>query len=74
MGILKVDLQSKCLLRKWLFKLCNEDRMWQELLQNKYLRNKTLEAYKRAGDSHFWTCLMGVKCWFLDFGFLGSKN
>ncbi|WVZ95110.1 hypothetical protein U9M48_040912 [Paspalum notatum var. saurae] len=42
LGILNLDLQNKCLLSKWLFKLCNEDRVWQQLIRNKYLKNKTL--------------------------------
>jgi hypothetical protein len=30
------------LLRKWIYKLMNEEGVWQELLQNKYLKTKTL--------------------------------
>ena len=37
LGIHNLDLQNKCLLSKWLFKLLNEDGMWQELLRNKYI-------------------------------------
>ena len=42
LGIQNLDLQNKCFLSKWLYKLCNEDGMWQKLLRNKYLKNKTL--------------------------------
>jgi hypothetical protein len=42
LGIQNFDLQNKCLLNKWLFKLYNEDGIWQSLLRNKYLRHKTL--------------------------------
>jgi hypothetical protein len=36
------ELKTKCLLSKWLFQLLIEEGMWQELLRNKYLKNKTL--------------------------------
>jgi hypothetical protein len=36
--------------------------MWQELLQNKYLRQKTLSGVQaKPTDSPFWKGLMGVK-------------
>ena len=51
---------------KWLFKLCNEEEMWQDLLRNNYVRNKTFsQVNKKACDSHFWSSLMGVKNYFL---------
>ena len=42
LGIQNLDLQNKCFLSKWLYKLCNEDGMWHKLLRNKCLKNKTL--------------------------------
>jgi hypothetical protein len=55
LGILDLDLQNKCLLSKWLFKLMNEDGAWQSILKRKYLQNKTLsQVQKKKGDSHFW--------------------
>jgi hypothetical protein len=33
LGIQNIDLQNKCLLSKWLFKLINEDGTWQNILQ-----------------------------------------
>ncbi|WVZ66965.1 hypothetical protein U9M48_016115 [Paspalum notatum var. saurae] len=69
LGIQNLDIQNKCLLSKWLFKLLNEDGLWQNLLRNKYLRNKTLsQVTKKAGDSHFWMGLMGIKDQFLELG------
>jgi hypothetical protein len=38
---------------KWLFKLLNEDGLWQELLRNKYLKDKTLGGCKK--DQHILT-------------------
>jgi hypothetical protein len=37
-----LDIKNQCLMNKWLFKLLNEEGMWQELLHNKYIRDKTL--------------------------------
>lgn len=42
LGIEVLELKNKCLLSKWLFKLLSEEGMWQELLYNKYFKNKTL--------------------------------
>ena len=62
LGIQNLEIQNKCLLSKWLFKLLNEDGIWQELIRNKYIKNKTLsQVTKKPGDSHFWMGLMGVK-------------
>ena len=64
-----LDIQNKYLLSKWLYKLCNEEGLWQEILRNKYLKNCTLsQISKKAGDSHFWSSLMAVKDQFLNLG------
>jgi hypothetical protein len=42
LGIEVLDIKNQCLLNKWLFTLLNEEGMWQELLHNKYIRDKTL--------------------------------
>jgi hypothetical protein len=61
-GIFDVDMQNKCLLSKWIFKLLNEEGLCQEILKRKYLNNKTLsQVEKKKGDSHFWSGLMEVK-------------
>lgn len=41
-GLEVLELENKTLLSKWLYKLMNEDGMWQELLHKKYLHSKTL--------------------------------
>jgi hypothetical protein len=47
-----IEVQNKCLLSKWLFKLMNEDGLWQEILSKKYLTNQTLgKEQKKLGDS-----------------------
>ena len=49
-----LNVQNKCLLSKWLFKLTNEDGIWQQILKNKYLGSKTLtQVEEKSGDSQF---------------------
>jgi hypothetical protein len=64
-----LEVQNNCLLSKWLFKLLNEEGMWQSLLRRKYLYNKTLTQVKqKPGDCHFWSGLMKVKDQYLGGG------
>jgi hypothetical protein len=75
LGILDLDIQNKCLLSKWLYKLINEDGAWQQLLQNKYLSTMSItQVGKKPGDSQFWTGLMNVKNQFLTFGNFRLQN
>jgi hypothetical protein len=47
----------------------NGDRVWQQLLRNKYLREKSLtQAQYTPRDSLFWAGLMKVKREFLSLG------
>jgi len=56
LGIKNLDIQNQCLLSKWLFKLINEDGLWQNLLKRKYIKDKPIaQVQKRPGDSHFWS-------------------
>ena len=74
LGIQNLDVQNRCLLSKWLFKLINEDGLWQELLRNKYLKDKTIgSCSKMPTDSYFWKGLMNVKDTFMGSGHLRSK-
>jgi hypothetical protein len=69
LGILYLDLQNRCLLSKWLFKLINGEGMWQTLLRNKYLKGRTITQVEyMLEDSHFWSRLMKVKSDFLRLG------
>ena len=47
----------------WLFKLCNEDGVWQELFRNKTLKDKNAltQVNKRAGLTFGRALYMGVK-------------
>ena len=75
LGILNLELQNKCLLSKWLFKLINGEGVWQDLLRNKYLRNKIIvQVEHKPGDSQFWTGLMAVKHDFLMLGSFTLNN
>jgi hypothetical protein len=38
MEILHLETQNICLLSKWLFKLLNEDGLWQEIITKKILK------------------------------------
>jgi len=52
LGILNLDAQNKCLLSKWLFKLINEQGVWQTLLRRKYFGSKSLTQVEYLpGDS-----------------------
>jgi hypothetical protein len=49
--------------------------MWQELLRNKYIKDKTLgSCVKKPTDSHFWKSLMNIKDSFMDFGSFKVKD
>jgi hypothetical protein len=62
LGIEVLEVKNKCLLSKWLFKLLNEEGVWQELLRNKYLQSKSLsQVTVKPLDSPFWKGLMKVK-------------
>ena len=75
LGIQNLELQNKCMLSKWLYKLWNEEGVWQNLLRRKYLSKKTLtHVEKKPGDSHFWSGLMMVKNIFLSCGSLKVHN
>jgi hypothetical protein len=77
LGIEVLELKNKCLLSKWLFKLLNEEGVWQELIHNKYLTQKTLaEVRVKPTDSPFWKGLMNVKDEFFTRGSfqLGNGN
>jgi hypothetical protein len=70
-----LELKNKCLLSKWLFKLLNEEGVWQELLQNKYLHSKTLaQVEAQPTDSPFWKGLMRVKEEFFNRGVFKVGN
>jgi hypothetical protein len=53
----------------------HEEGVWQELLYNKYLKNKTLsQVTTKPTDSQFWKGLMKVKSDFLDRGYFKVGN
>ncbi|WVZ88220.1 hypothetical protein U9M48_034764 [Paspalum notatum var. saurae] len=69
LGIIDLEIQNKCLLSKWRFKLANEEGMWQSLIRNKYLQSKPLgSGTKKPGVSNFWAGIMEVKELFLSLG------
>jgi hypothetical protein len=49
-----LNSKNKYLVRKWLFKLFTEEGLWQELLHNKYIKDKTLsQVQEKPTDSPF---------------------
>ena len=70
LGIEVLELKNKCLLSKWLSKLLNDEGVWQELLHNKYLYDKSLsQVTAKPSDSPFWKGLMKVKDDLFQIGF-----
>jgi hypothetical protein len=54
LGIQNIDIQNHCLLNKWLFKIINEDGLWQQVLKKKYVKDSTIgQVHQKQGDSHF---------------------
>jgi hypothetical protein len=58
-----------------LFKLINEEGLWQEIIRKKYICNKFIgQVRRKPGDSHFWTGLMKVRDMFLERGVFSVNN
>lgn len=73
LGILDLEIQNKCLLSKWLFKLFNEDGLWQEVLRKKYVKDKCLsEIEKKKQETH--TFGLDVKELLLQHGRFRVQN
>jgi hypothetical protein len=53
LGIQNIEIQNHCLHSKWLFKLINEDRLWQTIIRNKYLTNQTIGKAQKNQATHF---------------------
>ena len=75
LGIQNLDINNKGLLGKWMFKLLNEEGIWQSLLTRKYMGEKSLsQVVNKPGTSQFWSGLMKIKEQFLRFGSFQVKN
>jgi hypothetical protein len=75
LDIHNIDVQHRCLLSKLLFKLINEEGIWQNMLKKKYLRSQTItHVQKKPGDSQIWSGLMRVKESFLSIGHFKLNN
>jgi hypothetical protein len=70
-----LQVKDKCLLIKWLFKLLNEEGVWQELLRNKYLHSESLaQVTMKPTNSPFWKGLIKVKEEFFGRGSFTIAN
>lgn len=68
LGVVDLKVMNICLLSTWLWKLENEEGLWQELIRNKYLSNVTLSQCKlKPIHSHFWYGLIKIKAAFFSF-------
>jgi hypothetical protein len=75
LGVEVLELKNKSLLSKWLYKIMNEEGVWQEILQNKYLKTKTLsQVSAKPTDSPIWKGLMYVKDEFFSRGTMVIGN
>jgi hypothetical protein len=65
-----LEIKNRCLLSKWLFKVLTEQEgVWLELIENKYLHSKSLSQVSvKPNDSPFWKGLMKVKEEFFERG------
>ena len=54
LGVHDLEVKNSALLGKWMFKLLTEDGVWQQLIHNKYLKDKTLaQVESKPTDSPF---------------------
>jgi hypothetical protein len=69
LGVEVPEIKKSCLLSNWFYKILSKEGLWQQLLKNKYLSQKTLAEVKtKPNDSHFWKGLMKVKDNFFSRG------
>jgi hypothetical protein len=75
MGIMNIDIQNQCLLSKWLYKLINEQGIWQDILRTKYIKDKAIEqVHGKPRDSQFRAGLMKIKELFPGYGTFQLNN
>jgi hypothetical protein len=72
LGIKLLELKNKCSLGKWLFILLSKEGMWQQLVHNKYLKNKVLPQFE--AKPVFFKGFMRVKNNFLARGVFEVEN
>lgn len=62
LGIKDLRKLNISLLAKWWWKLENENGLWQDLVKQKYIKNKCLSQVKhRQNDSPVWSDLLKVR-------------
>ena len=68
MGVIDLFTMNVCLLCKWLWKIENEEGLWQQMIRAKYLHSSNLAHVKlRAFHSHFWSGILKVRDIFFKF-------
>lgn len=75
LGVRDLEVKNTALLKKWLFKLLTKDKVWQTVLNMKYISWKALSLlYWKPGDPHFWDDLMMTNKHFFRFGSFSIKD
>ena len=68
LGVLDLNIMNICLLCKWIWKIENEEGLWQQLIRSKYLHTYSLAHVKlKLSHSHFWSGLLKVRDLFSAF-------
>jgi hypothetical protein len=62
LGVTDLHLKNVSLLCKWIWRLENEEGLWQDLIKAKYLKKCTFSQCKPSpSHSHFWSGLVAIK-------------
>ena len=68
LGIVDLKVMNISLLCKWLWKIENEQGLWQDLILKKYCSRDLLVAVKwKTGQSHIFQSILGVKDFFYRY-------
>ena len=74
-GIKDLRKMNVCLLSKWWWRLECEDGLWQQLVEAKYLHNKTIHTINhRINDSPIWYDLLKIKDLYLQCRGITIRN
>jgi hypothetical protein len=75
LGIQDLEVKTRALLGKCLFKLLTENEIWQTLLKGKYIGSNALSrVYWKPENYHFWTSIVAMKQVFFPYGSLCFRD
>ena len=62
LGVTNLEIFNIALLAKWIWKLEDEEGLWQDIIRSKYIKDKCLSEIKyKNGDSQFWPSLLKIR-------------